>query len=261
MESTNINKGQNEQPHGAPSKDKEEGGVVTHLGEKDLGNPPKSITNEDITEEKKKEQQRTTDKKKLFLEIYGRTLGSIKATCEKVQIDRSTYREWRINDPEFEQAIKEKWKDKLEDVQQQLNNLILQADGPSVRYFLDRRDPEFKPRIVTEIKGVGKTPTQIMTEYRARKALKVENKEIKNGTGNNTTESGGRSGDHSTGLDTGILSDKEQASAIGAIRSEQSPVVLLEKENEKKSDSESKTKGNLEDHRRGPAPRVHAERN
>jgi len=96
--------------------------------------------------EPKEEQERTKIKKRLFLEVYGKTLGSIRATCEAVKISRETYYEWRRIDPEFDFNIRNAWKQKLEDVREQLNHLILKGDGPSIRYFLDRRDPEFMPK-------------------------------------------------------------------------------------------------------------------
>ncbi|MDD3487375.1 MAG: hypothetical protein PHF35_03300 [Candidatus Moranbacteria bacterium] len=57
-------------------------------------------------EKTKKEQLRTTAKKKVFLQAFGLTLGSVKRSCVFARIHRDTYYDWCKNDPEFAEALK-----------------------------------------------------------------------------------------------------------------------------------------------------------
>lgn len=98
-------------------------------------------------DQEKKEQERTRIKKLLFLGIYKKTLGSIKATCQKADISRDTFYDWFAQDQEFHKEVRSAWTEKLEDVEEELNKLILSGDGASVRYWLDRRHPLYMPRV------------------------------------------------------------------------------------------------------------------
>ncbi|MDD5759888.1 MAG: hypothetical protein PHI06_12495 [Desulfobulbaceae bacterium] len=97
----------------------------------------------------KQEQGRTREKKQVFIGIFKRTLGSIKASCEKTGIDRATYYRW-LKDPVFEAEVKQAWQERLEDVEQIANNLILAGNPAMVRHFLDRRHPDYMPRAKVE---------------------------------------------------------------------------------------------------------------
>ena len=56
---------------------------------KDLGN--------DTERHEKDEQERTKIKKEYFLVIYRKLLGSVQATCDKVDIERKTFYRWKVS--------------------------------------------------------------------------------------------------------------------------------------------------------------------
>ncbi|MDD3487374.1 MAG: hypothetical protein PHF35_03295 [Candidatus Moranbacteria bacterium] len=94
----------------------------------------------------KKEQFRTQVKKRLFIEFYKKFLGSVRATCDKVGIERKTYHNWMNNDPEFRLEVKDVFQESLEDMEEKLNMLILKGNGPAIRFWLSRRHPDFMRR-------------------------------------------------------------------------------------------------------------------
>jgi len=179
----------------------------------------------------KVEEQRTTVKKSLFLTIWKETLGSVKATCEKVGVRRETFYEWKKSDPEFRANIHKAWMEKLDDVEQQLNLKILQGDASLIRYFLDRRHPLYKPKVKID----GPTPGD--------KALEAEFEEMEWVDDNNLYGDDKTKNEQSVG-DTEPDKDQKQERADSAIQTEQSPVILLAEKNEKKLNIESSPKGN-----------------
>lgn len=205
------------------------------------------------TEIKKKEQERTTIAKALFLEQYIKSKGIIEHICEKVGISKFTYYEWRKNDPEFIKNIESLRSTEIYEVEDILKQLVFAKKDPgSVKFYLRSKHPDYKLKVQSEIIGVGlKSAKQMMDEYDA---------EMKQHDTNNTTTTTAEKRDDEVGLDTVPLQDKKQEGSVSTIHTEQSTSVLLEKENETKLGGESKTKGDIQNHRRGPAPRVHSER-
>ena len=233
--------GQNE----APLKDNREGGVLDQNGIK-----------EQKTEEEKKEQERTRINKKLFLEMLPQCRGIIRLTCAKVGIGERTYYNWKEEDKEFAEEVSKQYlnlKERIRDVL--LKKIMVEEDGPSVRYWLDRKDPEFMPKAKTEVITGSRTLEDLLDEDE-------ENLNKENGKSDTTNEdrTPKESEEGSETTDRGIVQDKKQEGGINTIQTEQSSTVLLEKKDEKKSDSESAPKGNQQNNRRGPAPRVHSER-
>ncbi len=197
-------------------------------GLKDEGNQTESDT---FTKEKqeieKKEQERTTIKKELVLTIYGQTLGSVKATCEKAEIGRAQFYIWIKEDPEFNKRIKGAWKQKLEDVEQQLNKAILAGDVSAVKYFLDRRHPFYKPRVTLEGAIAGEKSAEDIFDD----AEWLDDNKIYEATfeqHNSNTIDAPNSGQERT---------------ISAVQTDKGSDVLLEQKDSKKSYSESAPKG------------------
>lgn len=176
-------------------------------------------------EKEKVEQERTTVKKKLFLEVWRKTLGSVKATCEKVGITRETYYQWFEKDVIFRDNIRDSWKQKLEDVEQQLNSKILEGDASLIRYFLDRRHPLYKPKVKVE----GPKPGELSAEDDIDDFFKINNYD------DETKDE--------PGLHRAETSDQKQEGTVSDIQSEQGTAVLLAKENPKEPDPQSPTKG------------------
>lgn len=138
-----------------------EGEKVGESGEKeveksliDIENSTKPNT---LTETEKKEQERTTVKKRLFLEYFEKTLGSIKATCAKTGISRWTFYEWLKKDHDFFEATKHVEIVAIEDAYEGLMKAILEGNVRAITYFLDRRHPDFMPKLKIDQPRVGET--------------------------------------------------------------------------------------------------------
>lgn len=240
---TNIER-QNE----APLKDKVEGGVVTQ----NRINPQELEKSEEV----KKDQERTRINKQLFLEMLPQCRGIIRMTCAKIGIGERTYYDWRDNDPEFNEKVAKQYahlKEEIRDVL--LKKILVEADGPSVRYWLDRKDPEFMPKAKTEVITGSRTLEDLLDEDE-------ENLNKENGESNSTNEdrTPKEEKERSETTDRGTIQDKKQEGGTDTVQVQQGSAVLLEKENEKKPDSQSETKRDQQGNRRGPAPRVHSER-
>jgi hypothetical protein len=89
------------------------------------------------------EQIRTNVKKRLFIMLYKKTLGSVKATCDKVGVERRTYYNWLKNDSEFDSEVGCAFREIQEDLEEALNFSMLRGDGASIRFFLSRGHPNF----------------------------------------------------------------------------------------------------------------------
>ena len=65
---------------------------------------------------------------------------------KKAEIGRRTYYDWLENDPGFRLKVKQTFEEILEDAEELLNMSMLQGNAASIRYFLDRRHPDYMPR-------------------------------------------------------------------------------------------------------------------
>ena len=184
-----------------------------------------------MVEEVRKEKERESTKahKKIFLQIWEKTLGSVQATCDKANIVRSTYYEWMKNDKDFAKAIRDYDEKFLEDLDQMGKLKMLQGDSSMIKFYLDRRHSNFKQRTVTEVITGSKSLKDLIEED--EKQLNDGDKKQQN------TE-------NELGNNSGSLEDKGQARADGAVQTEPGANVLLDEENKAKSDIESKAKGN-----------------
>jgi len=199
----------------------------------DLLNPTKSDKKElldgsNITTPEQKEQERTRVKKDLFITFYKKTLGSIGATCDKVDISRDTYYEWLKRDPVFNQKIRASFEDKLNDVEQQLNQAVLKGDVSAIRYFLDRRHPLYMPKIkVVAPKAGEKSIEDLILEGEWKDTNELY--EIID-----TTKTGVELKDNNREE----LQDKKQEGTDGPVRIEPGATLLLDEKNETKSDTQ-----------------------
>lgn len=192
----------------------------------------------------KEEQERTRIKKALFLEHFEKTMGAIKQTCEKIDIDRATFYRWKAEDPEFAKALEDTKIHALDDAEGILMALVRKGTPRAVTYFLDRKHPGYKPHTVTEIIGDG-TAQEAIKKITENLSIKL----LKDGKPNNNTTDG--AGDKaSDGNDNQRPADrandlpKGQEGKDGAVHSEPGTEVLLEKKDKEKPHTESPTKGN-----------------
>ena len=98
-------------------------------------------------EPEREEQERTRIKKKLFFEHYASCEGVISLICRKIGIDNKTFYKWKNADPDFVtnlEKLRENLNDEVEDI---LMGLVkVKKDPTSVRYWLDRRNPKYRPK-------------------------------------------------------------------------------------------------------------------
>jgi len=134
---------------------------------------------EDISDKEKEEQERTRVNKKLFLQYYesNRVIGAV---CKKVNITTETVRVWRRDDPEFAKAFQNVDLERNEEVEDILMGMIfIKHDGPSVRYYLDRKHPEYNPHVTTEVITGTRTLEDILDEAEAKLKKEVMEKKQK----------------------------------------------------------------------------------
>ncbi len=235
-----------------------ETGTTKEEGKVETENRTQSDINGSIplSEEQKKEQERTRINKELFLQHFPECRGVVTRTCAVVGIKTtSTIYDWIDKDPQFAEAMKAQHAHLKQQIRDALlDKIFIEKDGPSIRYWLDRKDPEYMPKSKTESVLTGdKTLEDIIADAETELNKKEDAKT------NNTNQE--RQDSTGTEIPTGIaVQDTEQTGTNIPIQAEQGTGVLLEKEDSQKSNSESETKGHIENYRRRPAPRVHSER-
>jgi len=163
-----------------------------------------------------KRTEQTMARKKMFVEFYQRTLGSVKATCEKIGINRDTYYDWMNRDQDFKMQIKRCWRQKLEDVEQLANNEMLKGNASLIRHFLDRRHPDYMPKL------------KVMAPALGEKSLEEEFDEMEFVDDNNIYA---KTKDEQLNGDQETISNSQQEGDNGAVSSEPGAVILLDKKN------------------------------
>jgi hypothetical protein len=196
-----------------------------------------NLTKVDKTPERR-EQERTRIKKKLFLEYLAAAKGIITPVCEKVQISREMFYQWKEKDPEFAQAVgKVTAKMNEEVVDMLMAKIFIERDGPSIRFYLERKNPEFKAHTVTEIVTGERTLEDLFDESADKKIAEGK----KNGNHTATTKAGGDAGQPD--VDRKAVQDKGQARIAGAAKIQRGAKLLLGKADKKKPDTEGAPKG------------------
>lgn len=120
----------------------------------------------------KEEQERTKKKKAQFLQVYAANMATIGVACDKAEIHRDTYYHWMKTDPQFRSAVAQVDDSRIDMVEDELMQLIQKHDGPSIRFFLERKAPEYKAKSQTEIVTGDKTFEELLyAQAEKRKAL------------------------------------------------------------------------------------------
>jgi len=187
-------------------------------------------------EKKHREQERTKIKKKMFLEYWAKSRGVISAVCEKIEISRETFRQWRENDNQFAKNLERIINQRNDDVEDMLlGKIFIDKDGASIRYYLDRKHPLYKPKMINEVIAGNRTYEDLVDDQKAliKKAQKEYDDKHKK-----TNEP------NKQGSDRGNAKDTKQEGDSGAVPVKHSPKVLLGQENAPKPDIKSETKGN-----------------
>ena len=183
-------------------------------------------------ENEKVDQERTRVKKKLFLEFYEQ-IRVIAVACKKIDISDRQVRTWRREDKDFAEAVLNIEVDRNEAVKDViLGKIFLEHDGPTARWWMERKDPEFKPRSVTEVVTPTKTLKQLIDE--AEEELNKQNARD-NQQQNTADESGNNPVD---------ASNQKQEGGTGAVLPKSCAEILLGAKDEKKPDIKSQAEGN-----------------
>ncbi len=86
-------------------------------------------------------------KKEIFLAAYKRNAGrNVSAICKIARVSRDTYYRWLRTDKKFREGIEYEDQKMLDITEDALKIKIHQLDGPSIRFFLSRRHPDYMNR-------------------------------------------------------------------------------------------------------------------
>lgn len=188
--------------------------------------------------EQRQDQLRTIKKKKIFLDYWARSMGVVSATCEKVEISRELFYIWMRKDPIFKEEIKRLVKQRNNIAEDLLwGKITINKDSGCIRYYLDRRHPVYKPRMVQEVIDGERTLDDIIAERRAevKKAQDEYDKKHQPGQKTGTT--------NQQGTDRGPANDKKQEGDSGAVPVQHSPELLLGEDDAPKPDTQGEAKG------------------
>ena len=90
--------------------------------------------------------------KKIFLDYWAKSMGVVSATCEKVEISRETFYSWMKEDPIFAKKISDLTGQKNTIAEDLLwGKVTIKKDGACIRYYLDRKHPGYKPKVINEV--------------------------------------------------------------------------------------------------------------
>ena len=185
----------------------------------------------------KQEQERTTIKKQMFLDTFVQSMGVITICCDKIGVSREIFYRWKREDNNFAEALDNIINQKNDVAEDLLWGLItIKKDPTSIRYYLDRRHPKYKPRSETEVVVGDRTLEDIIDEDEAKLNIKPK-KDIKQ------LENGGTNNEDKQILDRKVIEDKNEEGGKGAVQVQHGAVVVLGKENEEKPNTESEAKG------------------
>lgn len=146
----------------------------------------------EIETAERKEQRRTTQAKELFLEYYAKSRGFVDITCEKTGIASKTFYRWVKDDAEFARKVRDIDIEKPTVAEDILWGLITHKhDGPSIRFYLERKHPEYKNKLKVE-GGMTITPNKSLEELLEEDAIKKLDKENDIHTGTNTGSDDGQ---------------------------------------------------------------------
>jgi len=189
------------------------------------------VENKEQTQ-KREDQERTKIKKRLFLEHYSKSFGVVTVTCEKIGIDRCTFYEWRDHDPDFAEAL-QKTEDTRNDVAEDLLFVKMhQLDGASIRFYLERKNPAYRQKIINEVYAGARTWEDLIDDAKAHNA-----EIIKKQNDGQLTAGGQPDADREQPVHT------DEARTDGAVQTQQSPAVLLGAQDKTQPDIKSEAKG------------------
>jgi len=86
-----------------------------------------------------KTEERIKEKRRLFLELFPASAGSISKTCEKIGISRVTFYRWRETDKSFDRKFREAEESLIDWVETRLMKCIDQGNVTAIIFFLTNK--------------------------------------------------------------------------------------------------------------------------
>ena len=235
-----------EQQNEPPEIEKGGSGEIVHSREEE-GKHTKTQENA------KREQARTTINKKLVVENWFNCKGVIETVAAKVGINPWTIHKWIREDDNFSKKLMDIDIDAKSVGEDILRGMaFLKKDVSALKFWLRANHEKYKLKVTSEIIGGGSQSAKELLDEFDKEIERYEKTKITKTTYTKSKEPSGKVGVP--------LQDKKQERRVSTIQTEQSSGILLEEEDEKKSDSKGDTKRNLKGNRRRPAPRLYSER-
>jgi len=182
------------------------------------------------------EQERTKVKKRMFLEYFAKSMGIVRLACQKIDVSRSTFYDWKAKDKEFTEALLTVEAQRNDEVEDRLFQRIREGSGADIRYYLTCRNSKYKPRSVQEVITGDRTYEDLVDEQKKRiaEAQKIYDDKHKQPK---------TAGPNEQGSDRKHVENKDQEGSANSIPVQRSPEVLLETKDTPKPDTESEAKG------------------
>lgn len=102
------------------------------------------LSEEDI--KRNQERESTTIAKQLFLTALEQSRGLITVVCQKVNISRATYYNWRKTDKEFAAKVKEILEIKPEALEDRMYVEAMGGSVPALKFMLAHTHPDYKKK-------------------------------------------------------------------------------------------------------------------
>lgn len=93
------------------------------------------------------------DRKSKAIELWRETRGHVSNLCAGVGISRKTFYDWMKEDKEFATAIVNAEWELHDDVRDALIQKVADGDVSAIKYYLDRKHPDFRPQPTTLIQN------------------------------------------------------------------------------------------------------------
>lgn len=172
--------------------------------------------------------EKTARNKKLFLELFQKVM-IVSAVIEKMEITRAAYYDWIHDDPDFKNAVLKIEGERHADVEDRLFKKIKQDDGPSIRFYLERREPRYKIKSINEIGPTGfKSLEELIADEEKKRDEQIAEQIRKSEQQRNNREA---------------IQDTGQEGADSEVQIQPSPGLLLETKDTPKPDTESEARG------------------
>ena len=186
---------------------------------------------------KRKERESTKLNKKLFLEYYRKSMGSVMAISKKIGIERKTFYNWMRSDDEFRENYNEAKQDLLDDTEDALIHKIRKGDAGCIKFFLKSKHPDYKPSLKIEDIRPQTTFKDFMDAINDK--INEDDKNTTNKTGDDNKPKDGEKGVVQNMDDRKPVQDKKQEGGVSEVRTESGTKILPEEKKEEKHNPKS----------------------